>query len=198
MHKWLHYFDIYERHLARFQGKSARLLEIGVDAGGSLVMWRDWLSSSRIVGLDKNPDCVWRGSDGIDIVIGDQADEDALQRALDIHRGLDIVIDDGSHFPGQTIASFEYLYPQLAQCGVYIVEDTHACYWPEYGGGLKEYTFIEYAKAKIDELHAWHSRGQVPVTDFTRSTQSITVYDSMVVFEKCPQGQRHSLFTGAM
>jgi hypothetical protein len=30
IHKWLHYFDIYHRHLARFRGKNATIVEFGV------------------------------------------------------------------------------------------------------------------------------------------------------------------------
>src|SRR4051812_8731031 len=38
--KWLHYFDIYHRHLERFVGKPVTIVEIGVYSGGSLSMWR--------------------------------------------------------------------------------------------------------------------------------------------------------------
>ena len=38
--KWLHYLDIYERHLQQYRGTDVRLLEIGVDQGGSLEVWR--------------------------------------------------------------------------------------------------------------------------------------------------------------
>src|SRR5437016_1539396 len=41
--KWDHYFDIYDRHFAKFRGHDSYLLEIGVYSGGSLKMWRDYL-----------------------------------------------------------------------------------------------------------------------------------------------------------
>lgn len=48
LHKWIHYFDIYERHLARFRGTSPTMIEIGV-MGGSLAMWKEYLGpESRI------------------------------------------------------------------------------------------------------------------------------------------------------
>ena len=34
IHKWMHYFDIYERHFSRFRGTDVHLLEIGVAHGG--------------------------------------------------------------------------------------------------------------------------------------------------------------------
>ena len=38
LHKWIHYFDIYETHFARFRGKAPVMVEIGVMGGGSLKM----------------------------------------------------------------------------------------------------------------------------------------------------------------
>src|SRR5690349_20921641 len=37
--KWLHYFDIYHRHLSKFRGRPVSIVEIGVYSGGSLSMW---------------------------------------------------------------------------------------------------------------------------------------------------------------
>ena len=39
LHKWIHYFDIYEKHFQKFQNKNPVILEIGVQNGGSLDMW---------------------------------------------------------------------------------------------------------------------------------------------------------------
>jgi hypothetical protein len=36
----------------------------------------------------------------------------------------------------------------------------------------------------VDELNADHTRGAIQPTDFTRSTTSITFYDSIIVFQK--------------
>src|SRR6056297_2859865 len=42
IHKWLHYFDIYDRYFSAFRGTPVRFLEIGVSKGGSLDMWRNY------------------------------------------------------------------------------------------------------------------------------------------------------------
>ncbi len=42
IHKWNHYFDIYDRHFKRFRNKEVTILEIGVSQGGSLQMWKDY------------------------------------------------------------------------------------------------------------------------------------------------------------
>ena len=200
LHKWYHYFDIYTRHLHRFRDSSPVLLEIGVMGGGSLQMWRDYLGpDSTVIGLDINPDCLQNQSEGIEVFIGSQDDPAVIGAILNKHPRLDVVIDDGSHLMPHMRASFDMLYDRLHPNGTYIVEDTHTCYWPEYGGGLGEpQSFMEFTKAKLDELNAVHSRGAVPVSLFTRSTQAIVIYDSVVVFERRPQGVRKSDVTRPM
>src|SRR6185436_388571 len=56
--KWQHYFEIYDRHFARFRGREITVLEVGVAGGGSLEIWRSYFGpKARIVGMDINPDC---------------------------------------------------------------------------------------------------------------------------------------------
>ena len=75
IHKWQHYFEIYERHFTPFRGKAVKVLEIGVYKGGSLAMWRSYFGSgSIIVGLDIDPTCKQfeKAFDNIHVRIGDQ------------------------------------------------------------------------------------------------------------------------------
>jgi hypothetical protein len=200
LHKWLHYFDIYERHFERFRGAAPVMLEIGVYGGGSLAMWKEYLGAgATIIGIDIDPSCKVHEGEGIEIFIGSQDDPALIASILEKYPAFDIVLDDGSHEMRHMIASFHLLYDKVKPRGVYMVEDTHTCYWPEYGGGLKaEASLMEFVKHKMDELNAVHSRDAVPVSDFTRSTDSITSYDSIVVFEKRPQGKRQAGITIAM
>src|SRR5882757_8118386 len=94
--KWRHYFQIYDRHFDRFRGKRIRVLEIGVDHGGSLQIWKNYFGAdATIVGLDIDPRCAEYAEDQIEVRIGNQADV-ALLKSLG---QFDIVIDDGSHRP---------------------------------------------------------------------------------------------------
>src|SRR5437868_5558043 len=38
--KWMHYFDIYQRHFSKFVGREVHVLEVGIYSGGSLAMWK--------------------------------------------------------------------------------------------------------------------------------------------------------------
>lgn len=200
LHKWVHYFDIYERHFERFRGTPATMLEIGVSGGGSLAMWRDYLGPrSRIIGIDIDPACKAHEAEGIEVIIGSQDDPALLDDLLARHPAIDVVLDDGSHVMRHVNATFRHLYPRISPYGVYMVEDLHTAYWNEYGGGLaKPGTFIELAKGLMDEINAVHSRGALPPTDFTRSTFSMSVYDSIIAFERRPQGRRLAPITEPM
>jgi hypothetical protein len=188
IHKWLHYFEIYDRHFARFRGRPVHILEFGVAQGGSLQMWRHYFGpEARIVGVDINPACRQLEGEGVRIVIGDQGDRPFLRSLAASLPPIDILIDDGGHTMRQQIATFEELYPQVAPDGVYLCEDLHTSYWRRWGGGLRRRgSFIEYSKRLIDQLNAWHSHQprRFAVDDFTRSAHSLHYYDSILVIEK--------------
>ena len=95
-------------------------------------------------------------------------------------------------------ASFDALYPEVVSDGVYLVEDLHTAYWEEYGGGLRRPgTFIEFCKGLVDELNAEHTRGAVQETAISKTTLSMHIYDSVVVFEKGAYGRKQALKMGS-
>jgi hypothetical protein len=200
VHKWRHYFDIYHRHFARFRGQTLTMIEIGIFNGGSLQLWRDYLGpQATIVGVDVNPECTRFAEPGIEIVIGDQADRSFLRSLGDRYPDFQILLDDGGHRMHQQIATFEELYPRLHSDGVYLCEDTHTSYMPLFGGGYQRPdTFMETTKKLIDQLNAFHSkdRSQLAPTEFTRMTDSMHFYDSMLVIEKRPREEPDEVIYG--
>lgn len=205
IHKWRHYFEIYERHFGPFRAaatadKPVRLLEIGIGRGGSLEMWRRYFGANALIaGLDIQPLDAPPESDGFLIEIADQQDETALRRIVERLGGVDIVIDDGSHFASHQRRSFEILYPLVAAEGLYVCEDLHAAYWDDYEGGLKRPgTFIEFTKGLIDALHGWYlPEGSIVDAHGIKETCfGLHVYDSMVVIEKRPKAAPYDILTG--
>ncbi len=117
--KWRHYFDIYEKHFERFRGKSPRVLELGVDHGGSLQLWKRYFGhGAEIIGVDIDPEAMFEESQ-ITTVCTDQTDP-----TIAASGPFDIVIDDGSHNPEHQVASFDILWPRCT--GVYLIEDCHS------------------------------------------------------------------------
>jgi Methyltransferase domain len=194
--KWLHYFDIYERHFARFRGQQIRFLEIGVARGGSLEMWRDYFGpDATIVGIDIRDR--WPvDPETARVFIGSQNDRDFLRSVADEIGTFDIILDDGSHVAGDVITSFETLYPLMSPQGVYAIEDVHCAYDSKFDGGLgRPGTIIEYAKSLLDRLHfAWLNEEEPD--PFGMTTHSIAAYDSMLIFERRPKPQLQTFYTG--
>jgi hypothetical protein len=190
MTKWHNYLEIYHRHFAGFRGRSPVVVEIGVELGGSLQMWHHYFGpGTRLVGIDIDTRCLELQDDATTIMIGDQADRSFLAAIRERVPHIDILIDDGGHMMTQQITTFEELYPSIQPNGIYLCEDMHTSLWPAYGGGYRRPgTFLEYSKALVDKLSAWHSESQpaLPVDEFTRTTHSMHFYDSVVVIEKRP------------
>lgn len=201
VHRWRHYFDIYHRHFARYRGEALTMIEIGIFNGGSLPMWRDYFGpQATIVGVDINPECAKFAEPGIEVVIGDQADRAFLRSLADRYPDAAVVVDDGGHRMNQQIATFEELYPRLRSEGVYLCEDTHSSYMPAFGGGYRQpQTFIEMAKTLVDRLHAQYSQDpKLVADDFTRTTDSIHFYDSVLVIERKLRPPLQQVFYGSV
>lgn len=200
MTKWAHYFDIYHRHFARFRGTACTVVEIGIYHGGSLEMWRDYFGpKARLIGVDIEERARALAAPGTDILIGDQEDPAFLQQIIDHAGTIDIVIDDGGHTMAQQITTLLQLYPAVQANGVFLVEDLHTSYWTDYGGGYREpISFIEFAKSLVDKINAWHSRDphSFRPDGFTRSTDGLHFYDSMLVLEKRAREEPKSLKAG--
>ncbi|WP_162561172.1 class I SAM-dependent methyltransferase [Methylobacterium terrae] len=202
VHKWHHYFDIYEKYFSEYRDREIVFLEIGVFEGGSLELWRKYFGNkARIIGVDINPACLQFQEPDIEIVIGDQSDPEFLKDLVNRVGPIDIVLDDGGHTANQQITTFEYLYHNVKVPGIYLVEDTHTAFW---GGGYSDRqdqkSFMDFAFERCRSLHEWTMRqsafwhlgtpptlrepGKIPVSDFCRLTNSISFYDSVVVFER--------------
>lgn len=188
IHKWDHYLDIYSEYLSKYRGQKVTMLEIGISHGGSLQLWKEYFGANcEIFAIDINPECSKFAKDNIKIFIGSQADTEFLTDVANQISELDFVLDDGGHFMDQQDISFEILFSKVKQGGLYIVEDTHTSYWPEFDGGLrKNGTFVEKSKALIDSLYEHHllAGDDVRIDDITQNIESISFHDSMVIFKK--------------
>jgi ubiquinone/menaquinone biosynthesis C-methylase UbiE len=188
LHKWHHYFDVYTRYFEPYRNKPLNILEIGISHGGSLQMWRKYFGEqANIFAVDINPECKKFEKEKTKIFIGSQEDEVFLKQLYSQLPELDILIDDGGHTMKQQVVTFENLFPIVKDGGIYLVEDTHTSYWREYHGGYKnKNSFIEFSKNIVDQMYAWHIDNEkiVPVNYNTKNINSISFYDSIVVFEK--------------
>jgi predicted O-methyltransferase YrrM len=181
--KWDHYFDIYDRHFARFRHTPATVLEIGVYSGGSLEMWRDYFGpTATIIGVDIQPSVRAYEGPGTKIVIGDQGDAMFWSSALADLPPIDIVIDDGSHQTEHQIVTLESVLPRMRPGGVYLCEDIHD----------DSNLFSPYVSGLMDQIHAaqyqaeGETRSRVVTTPFQATVHSIHIYPFVTVIELRP------------
>lgn len=183
--KWLHYLERYEQHFGKYRGTSLKFLEIGVFKGGSLEMWRSYFGpTSRICGIDIDPECAAYETPGTTVRIGSQADPEFLASVVAEFGTPDIILDDGSHVAEHQEASFRTLFPLLKEGGLYVIEDLHTAYWPQWNGGYRRKgSAIEIVKDMIDDMHGWYHESPTS-TPAQSEIGGIHIYDSMVFIEK--------------
>ncbi|KAG1649487.1 putative 14 protein in nqo3 5'region [Nymphon striatum] len=100
VHKWHHYLPLYDRYFGQYRNTPVKFLEIGVNNGGSLQMWRRYLGPDAVLcGIDINPDCAqYDGQSGM-VRIGSQDDPEFLAEVVKEMGGVDVVLDDGRTKP---------------------------------------------------------------------------------------------------
>jgi demethylmacrocin O-methyltransferase len=163
--KWgEHYYTPhYQTHFQRFKKLDISLLEIGVGGydnayagGASLRMWKAFFSKASIFSLDIFDKAPIQES-RVKIYKGSQTDEKILNKISDESKGLDIIIDDGSHMNEHVIKTFKVLFKKLNKGGVYVIEDTQASYWPVYDGDSNNLqnpnTMMNFFKNMADSIN---------------------------------------------
>jgi glycosyltransferase involved in cell wall biosynthesis len=158
--KWSICLHEYDRILGAYRAKRVRLLEIGIQNGGSLDIWSQYFPhAQRLVGCDINPDCARLSYEDprIAVVVGD-ANSDATQaKILTYAPALDVIMDDGSHRSSDIVKSFARYFPHLADDGVFIAEDLHCSYWEDFEGGLFDpFSSITFFKRLADVISYEH------------------------------------------
>ena len=118
--KWTIYLEEYDRVFCAYRHKPIRMLEIGIQNGGSLEIWAKYFEQAeQFVGSDINPDCANLVYDDarIKVVIGDATGNDAAAQIFSLVSAFDIVLDDGSHRSSDIIKSFARYFPKMVEIG---------------------------------------------------------------------------------
>lgn len=182
------YTQHYQRFFEPLREEQFVLLEIGIggyrhtgQGGASLKMWKHFFPRAQIVGLDLQ-DKRFVEADRIKVYQGDQSDAQLLHRIVDEVGTPRIIVDDGSHYSHHIRATFDVLFPLLADGGYYCIEDTQTSYWPEWWGsedrqsrdtsmamvkdlvdGLNWEEFLDegyepsYSDLNVKEVHCFHN-----------------------------------------
>ncbi|WP_051044853.1 class I SAM-dependent methyltransferase [Methylobacterium sp. B1] len=195
--KWEQYLSIYEVELGPYlvRGAPVSILEIGVQNGGSLELWGDYLpAGSRIIGIDIDPKVgeLTFANPLISAHVQDATDAAGIDDLLQ-HQDFDIIVDDGSHLCSHVKQSFDILFGRLKPGGKYIIEDLHTSYFDTFEGGyLEPGSSIEWIKSLGDALNLDYfqadPRLDAPTRERMRALNAaigrVSMYDSVAVIEK--------------
>ncbi len=116
-----HYGPVYDR---LFPDRAAvrAVLEIGIAGGNSLRAWREMFPNATVVGLDVCPAMDRPLPDRVEVHKGDMGDRRALLNAAK-GRQFDLIVDDASHRLDHQLTALFHLWPYLAECGHYVIEE---------------------------------------------------------------------------
>jgi|GEM_PF-1695916 len=134
-HSYAEHF--YEKEFARLRDKPIQIMEIGIDQGGSLILWAEYFSNAQILGVDLQlrgnceQDC--SNYQNIRIVLGNAYDYYSLQ----FYPTADIIIDDGPHDINTQIWAVKNLSHRVKPGGLFIIED------------VADYNYFEQLKAAV-------------------------------------------------
>lgn len=131
-----HYFRVYDRYWAPIRDKAVKILEVGIDRGGSLQLWRDYFPNGQIYGIDCRPKCIQlQLGERITCLLGYQNDTARLADIVAACGPFDVVIDDASHVGTLSLATFTGLFPAVSPGGLYVIEDWGTGYWDKWPDG---------------------------------------------------------------
>ena len=204
LHRLLDHADHYEQHLPPRRGNGTlKLLEIGVQSGGSARAWKQWYRDRLYyVGVDIEPNCTRtaRHAENIFVEIGSQTNASFLQHVCRKHGPFDVIIDDGAHRAPMMIMSLRALWP-YSECmnepSLYVIEDMQTMVIPFYTANPREmYDIVgEAFWAMHHHWAGWHKRANrsdagygglgVRVHPVWRDlVAGVHAYDSIAFFER--------------
>jgi len=113
----------YEQEFVKYRDRPIQIIEIGIDQGGSLILWAEYFTNAKILGVDLQlrgsceRDCTQYPN--IQLALGNAYDHHSLQ----YYPSADIIIDDGPHTIESQIWAIKNLSHRVKSGGIFIIED---------------------------------------------------------------------------
>jgi len=171
------YIDSYEKLLSPFKNRKCTLLEIGIQYGGSSLLWHDYLPNAKLSFIDFRPECIHPSlipkfdmSRSIFYSLDAYSNDTVAILSKNNPDGFDIIIDDGPHtFESFSSTITKYL-PLMNSGGIIIMEDLPYNFATEtpFGFYLEDKEFVnnlislvpEYLRKNVELIDLTHVKGR--------------------------------------
>jgi len=136
---WRGYDRVYSHYLRDKLDDKVKLLEVGIHSGYGLLSWCNIFKNGKIYGMEYKQDFLHlyekitqehKKYSEVDFNFGDSRSKSTWQRYE--KESFDIIIDDGSHEPGDQIDTLEVGFEYLKPKGFYFIEDISQRYFKNY------------------------------------------------------------------
>lgn len=118
--------NFYEDEFLKYKDKNISILEIGIQTGSSLKLWKEYFKNAEnIVGVDISDQVLnqkFSNIDNVQYYFGD-AYQSEFSKNLP---SFDIIIDDGPHSVESQILALQLYLPKLKLGGVFVIEDVQS------------------------------------------------------------------------
>lgn len=117
---------VYEDLFKGFRHSAKKLLEIGVEGGGSMLMWKEYFTKAIMTGID-NKECPQiMNRERINFIFGDAYKHEVVDQ---LPNDFDIFIDDGPHtLESMSFVIKEYIH-KINKNGIAVIEDIQDFNW---------------------------------------------------------------------
>jgi cephalosporin hydroxylase len=118
--------EVYEELFANIRHSTRRVLEIGVEGGGSLMMWKEYFPNATVWGVDTKTCPQIEGKERLEFVHGDAYSPEV---ASSLPSGFDVIIEDGPHTLESITFVVEEYSGKLNSGGIMVLEDFQDSNW---------------------------------------------------------------------
>lgn len=136
-HNYTIFYDAFFSHVRK---EKVNLFEIGLGSntpgiegwmgakarpGASVYGWSEYFENGKIYGADIDQNAIFQDEEKrIKTYCVDQKSKKDIERAFDsIGEKMDIIIDDGRHWPDYNLSFFNHSFKYLKEGGLFIIED---------------------------------------------------------------------------
>ena len=126
------YDTFYSDYLDKYRNRKGTILEIGVQYGGSTLLWHDYLPNFKIIMADicnqVHPTIIEKmTNDRYEFLLMDSFTNESVEFLKEKYsEGFDIIIEDGPHTLESQIFALQEYSKLLKKGGILVIEDVQA------------------------------------------------------------------------